>query len=115
MSEENSTSDIPTENTEESKPTETSQVLSVFNKISSQDKSVAEIESYTKNGEQNNGKDNQLLSTNFQFEVENRKAEVLIMYSMDQQIFKFEVNSGNNHNFIKETKQEQQFVVFFIN
>ena len=60
MSEQNSTSDIPPENTEEAKPTETSQVLTVLNKTillhheddSSEDKSVAEIEPYTKNGEQ---------------------------------------------------------------
>ena len=57
-SEENSTadiSDISTETTEESNPTETSQVLTVFNKTihheddSSEDKSGAEIETYTKN------------------------------------------------------------------
>ena len=81
-SEENSTadiSDISTETTEESKPTETSQVLTVFNKRihheddSSEDNSVTEIERYKNNGEQNIGKDNQLLTTNFQVEIENGK------------------------------------------
>ena len=71
MSEENSTSDIPTETTEESKPTETSQVLTIFNKTmnheddSSEDKSVIEFEQPKENGEQNIGKENKLLTTNF--------------------------------------------------
>ena len=86
---------------EESKPTETSQVLTIFNKTihyeddSSEDKSVTEIEptihitsKYNEddsiedqpitefeqakdNGEQNNGKENQLLTTNFEVEIEN--------------------------------------------
>ena len=66
LSEEHSSSDISTETTEESKPGETSQVLTVFNKTihreddSSEDKSVTEIETYTKNGEKNNGKENKL-------------------------------------------------------
>ena len=61
MSEEHSTSDIPTD-TEESKATETLQVHNVLNETthdeddSSQDETVIEIEPYTKNGEQNNGK-----------------------------------------------------------
>ena len=88
--------------TEESKPTETSQVLTVFNKAihheddSSDDKSVIEIEPPKKNGEQEIGKQNKLLTTTFQIEIENRKVEGLITYSTDQQIFKFKVNSGNN-------------------
>ena len=50
LSEENSTFDIPTETTEESKPAETCQVLTVFNKTthekvdSSEENSVIEIE-----------------------------------------------------------------------
>ena len=85
--------------TEESIPTETSQVLTVFNKTihheddSSDDKSVIEIESPEENREQENGKQDKLLTTTFQIEIENRKVEGLITYSTDQQIFKFKVNS----------------------
>ena len=85
--------------TEESIPTETSQVLTVFNKAihheddSSDDKSVIEIEPPKQNGEQEIGKQDKLLTTTFQMEIENRKVEGLITYSTDQQIFKFKVNS----------------------
>ena len=85
--------------TEESIPTETSQVLTVFIKAihheddSSDDKSVIEIEPPQENGEQENGKQDKLLTTTFQIEIENRKVEGLITYSTDQQIFKFKVNS----------------------
>ena len=85
--------------TEESIPTETSQVLTVFNKTihheddSSDDKSVIEIETPKENGEQQIGKQNKLLTTTFQIEIENRKVEGLITYSTEQQIFKFNVNS----------------------
>ena len=85
--------------TEESIPTETSQVLTVFNKTihheddSSDDKSVIEIESPQENGEQEIGKQDKLLTTTFHIEIENRKVEGLITYSTDQQIFKFKVNS----------------------
>ena len=85
--------------TEESIPTETSQVLTVFNKAvhheddSSDDKSVIEIEPSKENGEQEIGKQDKLLTTKFQIEIENRKVEGLITYSTDQQIFKFKVNS----------------------
>ena len=85
---------------EESIITETSQVLPVFNKAirheddSSDDKSVIEIEPPKENGEQEIGKQNKLLTTTFQIEIENRKVEVLITYSNEQQIFKFKVNSG---------------------
>ena len=88
--------------TEESIPTETSQVLTVFNKgihhedDSSDDKSVIEIEPPKENGEQENGKQANHLSTKFQMEIENRKVEGLITYSTDQQIFKFKVNSGSS-------------------
>ena len=88
--------------TEESKPTETSQVLMVFNQgihhedDSSDDKSVIEIEPPKENGEQEIGKQNKLLTTKFQIENENRKVEGLITYSTEQQIFKFKVNSENN-------------------
>ena len=85
--------------TEESIPTETSQVLTVFNKAihheddSSDNISVIEIEPPKENGEQGNGKQDKLLTTTFQIEVENRKVAGLITYSTDQQIFKFKVNS----------------------
>ena len=88
--------------TEESIPTETSQVLTLFNnKIhheddSSDDKSVIEIEPPEKNGEQENGKQDKLLTTTFQMEIENRKVEGLITDSADQQIFKLKVNYGNS-------------------
>ena len=85
--------------TEESIPTETSQVLTVFNKAihheddSSDDKSVIEIEPPQENGKQEIGKQDKLLTTKFQIEIENQKLEGLITYSTDQQIFKFKVNS----------------------
>ena len=85
--------------TEESIPTETSQVLTVFNKTIhyendlSDDKSVIEIEPPKENGEQEIGKQDKLLTTTFQIEIENRKVEGLITYSTDQQIFKSKVNS----------------------
>ena len=88
--------------TEESKLTETSQVLTVFNKTqhheddSSDDKSVIEIEPLKENEEQEIGKQNELLTSKFQMEIENRKVEGLITYSTDQQIFKFNVNSGSS-------------------
>ena len=85
--------------TEESIPTETSQVLTVFNKTmhheddSSDDKSVIEIEPPKENGEQEIGKQDKLHTTKFQIEIENQRVEELITYSTDQQIFKFMVNS----------------------
>ena len=87
--------------TEESISTETSKVLAVFNKTihyeddSSDDKSVIEIEQPKENGEQEIGKQDKLLTTTFQMEIENQKVEGLITYSTDQQIFKL-VNSENN-------------------
>ena len=85
--------------TEESIFIETSQVLTVYNKArhheddSSDDKSVIEIEPSKENGEQEIGKQDKLLTTTFQIEIENQKVEGLITYSTDQQIFKFKVNS----------------------
>ena len=84
--------------TEESIPVETSQVLTVFNKMihheddSSDDKFDIEIDPPKENGEQEIGKQDKLLTTTFQIEIENRKVEGLITYSTDQQIFKFKVN-----------------------
>ena len=85
--------------TEESIPTETSQVLTVFNKAihheddSSDDKSMIEIDPSQENGEQEIGKQDKLLITRFQIEIENRKVEGLITFSTEQQIFKFKVSS----------------------
>ena len=85
--------------TEESIPTQTSQVLTVFNKRihheddSSDDKSDIEIDPPQENGEQENGKQDKLLTTTFQIEIVNRKVEGLITYSTDKQIFIFKVNS----------------------
>ena len=84
--------------TEESIPTETSQALTVFNKAihheddSSDDKSEIEIDPPKDNGKQEIGKQDKLLTTTFQIEIENRKVEGLITYSTEQQIFKFKVN-----------------------
>ena len=85
--------------TEESIPTETSQVLTVFNKTlhheddSSDDISGIEIEPPKENGEQEIGKQDKLLTTTFQIEIENQEVEGLITYSTEQQIVKFNVNS----------------------
>ena len=85
--------------TEESIPVQTSQVLTVFNKAihheddSSDDKSVIEVEPPKENGEQEYRKQDKLLTTIFQIEIENRKVKGLITYSTDQQIFKFKLNS----------------------
>ena len=57
---------------------------------------VTEIEFPKENGEQNNTKEDKLLTTNFEVKAENRKVEELTTYSTDQQIFKFKVNSGTN-------------------
>ena len=65
--------------TEESISTETSQVLTVYNKAihheddSSDDKSVIEIEPPKENGEQEIGKHDKLLTTTFQMEIEIEK------------------------------------------
>ena len=75
--------------TKESEPTETSPVLTVFNKAihheddSSDDKSEIEIETPKENGEQEIGKQDKLFTTKFQIEIENRKVEGLITYSTD--------------------------------
>ena len=77
MSEEDSISDIPTEDTEESKPTETSQLLTVFSKTihheddSSEDKPIIEIELPKENRGGKQWKRGQILTTNYQVEMEN--------------------------------------------
>ena len=57
---------------------------------------MIEIELPKENGEQEIGKQDKLLTTNVQIEIENRKVEGLITYSTDQQIFKFKDNSGSS-------------------
>ena len=54
---------------------------------------MIEIEPSKENGEQEIGEQNKLLTINLSMEIENRKVEVLITYSTEQQIFKFKVNS----------------------
>ena len=54
---------------------------------------MIEIEPPQENGEQEIGKQDKLLTTTFQIEIENRNVEGLITCSTDQQIFKFKVNS----------------------
>ena len=79
LSEENSMSDIHTEDTEESKSIETSQLLTVLNKPTHnendtpENKYVAEIELPKENGEQDIRKENKLLTTNFEVKIENQK------------------------------------------
>ena len=105
-SEQNSESDITTEDEEETYTTETHQVHNVVNETihdeenlseaeddSSDDKYVIDIEPPKENGEQEIGKQDKLLTTTFQMEIENRNVEGLITYSTDQQIFKFKANS----------------------
>ena len=79
MSEQDSTSDTTADDIKESQSTEIHQVHNSFNKTNhdendtSEENSVIEIEPHTVNGEQNNGKENKLLTTNFEVTVENQK------------------------------------------
>ena len=101
--EQNSTSDMYIDDKEDSKSIETSQVHYVLNKSipnevdSHTAKHMTEIEHPKECGKQKNAKEDKLLTTNFEVKVENRKIEGLIAYSTDQQIFKFKVNSGTDH------------------
>ena len=74
-------------------------------------KHVTEIELPKENGEQNNAKENKLLTTNFEVKVENRKVEGLITYSTDQKIFKFKVNSGTDQEVGEFILIFNQFIV----
>ena len=100
--EQKSTSDIYIENQDDSKSLETSQVHNVLNNFIPNEidshtvEDVTEIELPKVNGEQNNVKEDELLTTNFEMQTENRKVEGLITYSTDQQIFKFKVKSGTD-------------------
>ena len=57
---------------------------------------MIEIEPPKENGKQEIGKQDKLLTTTFQMEIENRKVKGLKTYSTDQRIFKFKFYSGNN-------------------
>ena len=98
--EQNSTSGIYIEDQEDSKSIETSQVHNVLNNSITNEvdshtvEDVTEIEFRKENGEQNNVKEDKLLTINFEVIAENRIIEGLITYSTDQQIFKFKVKSG---------------------
>ena len=87
--------------TEESKPTETSLVLTVFNKAihheddSSDDKAVIEIKQPKDIGKQEIGKQNKLLTMKFQIKTESRRAHNLFNRATNYQ---FKVNSGNNQD-----------------
>ena len=100
--EQNSTSDIYIEDQEDSESIETSQVHNVLNNSIPNEvdshtvEDETEIELPRENGEQNNAKEDKLLTPNFDVKAENRKVEGLITYSTDQQIFKFKVNSGTD-------------------
>ena len=93
VSEQNSESDITTEEEGETNTTETHQAHNVLNETI---ENVTEMQTYENNGEQNK-QDSKRLATNFEVKVENRKVEGLITYSTDQQIFKLKVNSGTDH------------------
>ena len=75
--EQNATSDIYTEDKEDSKSIETSQVHNVLNKSIPNEvdshtvKDVTEIDLPKENGEQHNAKEDKLLTTNFEVKVEN--------------------------------------------
>ena len=80
MSEEqNSTSNICIEDKEDSKSIETSPVHNVLNNSIPNEvdshtvEDVTEIKLPKENGEQNNAKEDELLTTNFEMEIENRK------------------------------------------
>ena len=59
---------------------------------------MIEIEPPKENGEQEIGKQDKLLTTNVENEIENRKVEGLITYSTEQEIFKFKVNYEITNN-----------------
>ena len=122
--EQNSTCDIYIEDQEDSKSIETSQVHNVLNNSIPNEadshtvEDVTEIELPKVNGEQNNAKEDKLLTTNFEVKVGNRKVEGLIAYSTDQQIFKFKVKSGTEQEvwgvyIDSQSKKNGQSMVFY--
>ena len=62
---------------------------------SPEDETVTKMQTYENKGKQTK-QEEKLLTTNFDVKVKNRKVEGLITYSIDQQIFKFKVNSGTD-------------------
>ena len=111
-SEQDSESDITTENEDETNTTETHQAYNVLNETihdeenssesvydTPEDENVTEMQTYENNGEQNK-QEEKLLTTNFEVKVKNRKVEGLITYSTDQQIFQFKVNSGTDQEIL---------------
>ena len=107
-SEQDSESDIITEDEDETNTTETHQIHNVLNETihdeenssesvydTPEDENVTEMQTYENNGEQNK-QEEKLLTTNFEVKVKNRKVEGLITYSTDQQTFQFKVNSGTD-------------------
>ena len=93
MSEQDSKSDITTEDEQETNTTETHQLNSVLNETihdeensseaeddTSQEENVIEMQIYENNREQK-VQDNKLLTTKFEVKVENRKVGGLITYS----------------------------------
>ena len=114
MSEEqNSTSDIYIEDQEDSKSIETSQVHNVLNNSIPNEvdshtvEDVTEIELPKENGEQNNTKEDKLLTTNFEVKAENRKVEGPITYSTDQQINRY----SNSTSILQLTKKYGKFIL----
>ena len=108
MSEQDSESDITTDDEEETHITETHQIHNVLNQTihdqenvsepehdTSEKQNVTKIQTYENNQEQN-VQEEKLQTTNFEVKVENRKVEGLITYSTDQQIFKLKVKSGTD-------------------
>ena len=109
---EDSISDTPTEATEDSKTIELAQVPTAFSRSRcdqdpSEDKSRTEFEPCKENREQITAQENKLLSTNFTVEIQNRKVEELIIYSLDEQIFKFKVTNGHKES--QKTSNSDKF------
>ena len=107
-SEQDYKSDTTDDDTHGSEPTTTYHTNQVLNNTlheeensseaesdTSEDENVDEMQTYESNGEQNE-QESKLLTTNFEVKVENRKVEGIMIYSTDQQIFKFKVNSGTD-------------------
>ena len=118
MSEPDSESDTSTEGEEETNTAQTFQIHNGLNDSmhdeenssengndTSGENSVNAIQPCTENGDENNVQENELLTTNFEVKVENKKVEGLITNSTDQQIFKFKVNSGTDQEVTQFTSK----------
>ena len=107
-SEQNSESDITTQDEDGPNITQTHQVHNVLNEATHDEENVSETEDDTseeenviemqiyENNEEQNKQEEELLTTNFEVKVEHGKVEGLITYSTDLQIFKLKVNSGTD-------------------